>query len=66
MSCHVPLPISSVEDFKDHVAKETDMKAAMNVYEFSSAAGLPCKIDPARVTALSSQKSENVKSRKGI
>ncbi|CAB1347151.1 unnamed protein product, partial [Coregonus sp. 'balchen'] len=33
---------------------------AMNVYELSSAAGLPCEIDPALVVALSSQKSENI------
>lgn len=32
-------------------------KVAMNVYELSSAAGLPCEIDPALVVALSSQKS---------
>uniref|UniRef100_A0A8D3D9A0 Nck-associated protein 1 n=1 Tax=Scophthalmus maximus TaxID=52904 RepID=A0A8D3D9A0_SCOMX len=33
---------------------------AMNVYELSSAAGLPCEIDPALVVALSSQKSDNI------
>lgn len=32
----------------------------MNVYELSSAAGLPCEIDPALVVALSSQKSGNM------
>ncbi|NXF54856.1 NCKP1 protein, partial [Oceanites oceanicus] len=32
-------------------------QVAMNVYELSSAAGLPCEIDPALVVALSSQKS---------
>uniref|UniRef100_A0AAX7VAS6 Nck-associated protein 1 n=1 Tax=Astatotilapia calliptera TaxID=8154 RepID=A0AAX7VAS6_ASTCA len=31
-------------------------QVAMNVYELSSAAGLPCEIDPALVVALSSQK----------
>uniref|UniRef100_A0A8C1GJD6 Nck-associated protein 1 n=1 Tax=Cyprinus carpio TaxID=7962 RepID=A0A8C1GJD6_CYPCA len=31
---------------------------AMNVYELSSAAGLPCEIDPALVVALSSQNPE--------
>uniref|UniRef100_A0A8C3SPM8 Nck-associated protein 1 n=1 Tax=Chelydra serpentina TaxID=8475 RepID=A0A8C3SPM8_CHESE len=35
-------------------------QVAMNVYELSSAAGLPCEIDPALVVALSSQKSENI------
>lgn len=33
------------------------LQVAMNVYELSSAAGLPCEIDPALVVALSSQKS---------
>uniref|UniRef100_A0A667Y6Y8 Nck-associated protein 1 n=1 Tax=Myripristis murdjan TaxID=586833 RepID=A0A667Y6Y8_9TELE len=58
LSCHIPFLVSSVEDFKDHIPRETDMKVAMNVYELSSAAGLPCEIDPALVVALSSQKSE--------
>uniref|UniRef100_A0AAR2IJ89 Nck-associated protein 1 n=1 Tax=Pygocentrus nattereri TaxID=42514 RepID=A0AAR2IJ89_PYGNA len=57
LSCHIPFLLSSVEDFKDHIPRETDMKVAMNVYELSSAAGLPCEIDPALVVALSSQKS---------
>uniref|UniRef100_H2S820 Nck-associated protein 1 n=1 Tax=Takifugu rubripes TaxID=31033 RepID=H2S820_TAKRU len=60
LSCHIPFLVSSVEDFKDHIPRETDMKVAMNVYELSSAAGLPCEIDPALVVALSSQKSENI------
>uniref|UniRef100_A0AAR2LLG6 Nck-associated protein 1 n=1 Tax=Pygocentrus nattereri TaxID=42514 RepID=A0AAR2LLG6_PYGNA len=60
LSCHIPFLLSSVEDFKDHIPRETDMKVAMNVYELSSAAGLPCEIDPALVVALSSQKSENI------
>uniref|UniRef100_A0A8B9LV23 Nck-associated protein 1 n=1 Tax=Astyanax mexicanus TaxID=7994 RepID=A0A8B9LV23_ASTMX len=59
LSCHIPFLVSSVEDFKDHIPRETDMKVAMNVYELSSAAGLPCEIDPALVVALSSQKSGN-------
>uniref|UniRef100_A0A674DBR1 Nck-associated protein 1 n=1 Tax=Salmo trutta TaxID=8032 RepID=A0A674DBR1_SALTR len=60
LSLHIPFLVSSVEDFKDHIPRETDMKVAMNVYELSSAAGLPCEIDPALVVALSSQKSENI------
>uniref|UniRef100_A0A8C7MP48 Nck-associated protein 1 n=1 Tax=Oncorhynchus kisutch TaxID=8019 RepID=A0A8C7MP48_ONCKI len=60
LSFHIPFLVSSVEDFKDHIPRETDMKVAMNVYELSSAAGLPCEIDPALVVALSSQKSENI------
>uniref|UniRef100_A0A4W3ITW6 Nck-associated protein 1 n=1 Tax=Callorhinchus milii TaxID=7868 RepID=A0A4W3ITW6_CALMI len=57
LSCHIPFLVSSIEDFKDHIPRETDMKVAMNVYELSSASGLPCEIDPALVVALSSQKS---------
>ncbi|RXM29966.1 Nck-associated protein 1 [Acipenser ruthenus] len=60
LSCHIPFLVSSIQDFKDHIPRETDMKVAMNVYELSSAAGLPCEIDPALVVALSSQKSENI------
>ncbi|KAL4635490.1 nck-associated protein 1 isoform X3 [Arapaima gigas] len=60
LSCHIPFLVSSIEDFKDHIPRETDMKVAMNVYELSSAAGLPCEIDPALVVALSSQKSDNI------
>uniref|UniRef100_A0A3B3QU91 Nck-associated protein 1 n=1 Tax=Paramormyrops kingsleyae TaxID=1676925 RepID=A0A3B3QU91_9TELE len=87
LSHHIPFLVSSVEDFKDHIPRETDLKVrtrrgltvgmtpptydqviicfpmpqvAMNVYELSSAAGLPCEIDPALVVALSSQKSDNI------
>uniref|UniRef100_A0A4W3JPL1 Nck-associated protein 1 n=1 Tax=Callorhinchus milii TaxID=7868 RepID=A0A4W3JPL1_CALMI len=58
LSCHIPFLVSSIEDFKDHIPRETDMKVAMNVYELSSASGLPCEIDPALVVALSSQNPE--------
>ncbi|KAF4026323.1 hypothetical protein G4228_018530 [Cervus hanglu yarkandensis] len=44
-----------------HISSQVaELKVAMNVYELSSAAGLPCEIDPALVVALSSQKSENI------
>ena len=26
LSCHIPFLVSSVEDFKDHIPRETDMK----------------------------------------
>ena len=62
VSYHIPFLVSSIEDFKDHIPRETEMKVAMNVYELLSAAGLPCVIDPALVIALSSQESENISS----
>lgn len=43
--------------FSDVLYVSVDHQVAMNVYELSSAAGLPCEIDPALVVALSSQKS---------
>uniref|UniRef100_A0A8C9YV53 Nck-associated protein 1 n=1 Tax=Sander lucioperca TaxID=283035 RepID=A0A8C9YV53_SANLU len=45
LSCHIPFLVSSV---------------AMNVYELSSAAGLPCEIDPALVVALACVCAENI------
>ncbi|KAF0027762.1 hypothetical protein F2P81_020503 [Scophthalmus maximus] len=42
------------------VNSSSGFQVAMNVYELSSAAGLPCEIDPALVVALSSQKSDNI------
>uniref|UniRef100_A0A8C5MKB5 Nck-associated protein 1 n=1 Tax=Leptobrachium leishanense TaxID=445787 RepID=A0A8C5MKB5_9ANUR len=42
------------------LAQESLRDVAMNVYELSSAAGLPCEIDPALVVALSSQKSDTI------
>uniref|UniRef100_UPI00358E413E nck-associated protein 1-like isoform X2 n=1 Tax=Myxine glutinosa TaxID=7769 RepID=UPI00358E413E len=60
LAYHIPFLLSSVEDFKDHIPRETDIKVAMSVYELSSAAGLPCEIDPALVLALTSQKGDNL------
>ncbi|XP_075927847.1 nck-associated protein 1 isoform X3 [Petromyzon marinus] len=60
LSHHIPFLLSSIKDFKDHIPRETDIKVAMGVYELSSAAGLPCEIDPALVLALTSQKGENL------
>uniref|UniRef100_A0A4W5RUB7 Nck-associated protein 1 n=1 Tax=Hucho hucho TaxID=62062 RepID=A0A4W5RUB7_9TELE len=48
------------EALRDVSPVTTLILVAMNVYELSSAAGLPCERDPALVVALSSQKSENI------
>lgn len=29
LSCHIPFLVSSVEDFKDHIPRETDMKVTL-------------------------------------
>ncbi|XP_035233837.1 membrane-associated protein Hem-like isoform X2 [Stegodyphus dumicola] len=50
----IPFLLSSVCDFKHHVPNGD----SMIVSEMASAAGLPCRVDPALVAALRSQKSE--------
>uniref|UniRef100_H2ZNY4 Nck-associated protein 1 n=1 Tax=Ciona savignyi TaxID=51511 RepID=H2ZNY4_CIOSA len=55
----IPFLLASIEDFKEHVPKETDVKVTMSVNELATAAGIPCEIDPTLCSALSSQKIEN-------
>ncbi|KAF8790133.1 Nck-associated protein 1 like protein [Argiope bruennichi] len=50
----IPFLLSSIIDFKHHVPNGD----SMIVSEIASAAGLPCRVDPALVAALRSQKSE--------
>lgn len=50
----IPFLLSSVCDFKHHVPNGD----SMIVSEMASAAGLPCRVDPALIAALRSQKSE--------
>lgn len=35
LSCHIPFLVSSVEDFKDHIPRETDMKVTLNTMKSS-------------------------------
>ncbi|XP_070532704.1 nck-associated protein 1-like [Ptychodera flava] len=57
LSRRIPFLHSSIVDFREHVpaGKETEI-----INEMASAAGLACDIDPALVSALKQQKSENV------
>ncbi|XP_054709412.1 membrane-associated protein Hem-like [Uloborus diversus] len=50
----IPFLLSSIIDFKHHVPNGD----SMIVSEMASASGLPCRVDPALVAALRSQKSE--------
>ncbi|CAG2105003.1 unnamed protein product [Medioppia subpectinata] len=50
----IPFLLSSINDFKHHVMNGD----SMIVSEMASATGLPCKVDPALVSALRSQKCE--------
>ncbi|CAG2161911.1 unnamed protein product [Oppiella nova] len=54
LSERIPFLLSSIVDFKHHVMNGD----SMIVSEMASATGLPCKVDPALVSALRSQKCE--------
>jgi len=55
----IPFLLASIEDFKHHIPKETDIKVIMTVNELASAAGMPCDIDPTLCNAIASVKSES-------
>lgn len=54
LSVRIPFLLSSVADLKHHVSNGETLV----VSEMASAAGLPCKVDPALVAALRSQKND--------
>uniref|UniRef100_A0A6V7HS69 Membrane-associated protein Hem n=1 Tax=Bracon brevicornis TaxID=1563983 RepID=A0A6V7HS69_9HYME len=51
----IPFLLSSILDFRHHLPSGDPMRV---VSEMTSAAGLPCKVDPTLTAALKSQKSE--------
>lgn len=55
----IPFLYGSIEDFKDHIPKETDIKVSISVNELASAAGFTCDVDPTLCSALASQKVDN-------
>ncbi|CAG9836304.1 unnamed protein product [Diabrotica balteata] len=52
----IPFLVSSILDFRHHLLSGDPMKI---VSEMTSAAGLPCKVDPTLIAALKLQKQEN-------
>lgn len=52
----IPFLLSSIMDFRHHLPSGDPMKI---VSEMTSAAGVPCKVDPTLVNALKLQKSES-------
>lgn len=62
LSDRIPFLLSSITDFKHNVPNGDSMingsAFSQVVSEMASAAGLPCKVDPALVAALRSQKAE--------
>ncbi|KAM6981225.1 nck-associated protein 1-like [Aplochiton taeniatus] len=56
---HCPYLLGPVEYLRDMVSPDTDIKVTLSVFEIASAAGLPCDIDPALVSAIASMRSDN-------
>uniref|UniRef100_A0A8C1YEJ1 NCK associated protein 1 like n=1 Tax=Cyprinus carpio TaxID=7962 RepID=A0A8C1YEJ1_CYPCA len=49
----------SIYCLKDLISPEGDIKVTLSVYEMASAAGLPCEIDPALVSAIANMQTDN-------
>uniref|UniRef100_A0A3B5B3D4 NCK associated protein 1 like n=1 Tax=Stegastes partitus TaxID=144197 RepID=A0A3B5B3D4_9TELE len=56
---HCPYLMGPIECLRDLISPEADIKVTMSVFELASAAGLPCDIDPALVTAIGSMQTDN-------
>ncbi|XP_051865533.1 nck-associated protein 1-like [Pristis pectinata] len=59
LSGHIPFLMGSMKILSDIASLATNRKDMLAIYELTSAAGAPCQVDPALVTALSNQKNEN-------
>lgn len=59
MDRHCPFLMKPIRCLKDFVCPEIDIKVTLGVYEMASAAGLPCEIDPALVSALANMQTDN-------
>ncbi|CAM4604698.1 unnamed protein product [Lepidochelys olivacea] len=55
-----PFLMGPIECLKDFVTPDTDIKVTLSIFELATAAGIPCDIDPALVTALSNLKTDSL------
>uniref|UniRef100_A0AAZ3RKJ7 Nck-associated protein 1-like n=1 Tax=Oncorhynchus tshawytscha TaxID=74940 RepID=A0AAZ3RKJ7_ONCTS len=56
---HCPYLMGPIENLRDMVSPDTDIKVTLTVFELASAAGLTCDIDPALVAAVASMRTDN-------
>ncbi|XP_058869353.1 nck-associated protein 1-like [Acipenser ruthenus] len=56
---HCPYLAGPIECLRDFVTPDTDIKVTLSVFELASAAGIPCDIDPALVSALNNMRTQN-------
>ncbi|NWT77335.1 NCKPL protein, partial [Prunella himalayana] len=57
-SQHCPFLMGPIECLADVVTPDTDIQVTLSVFELASAAGIPCEVDPALVTALAGHRTE--------
>uniref|UniRef100_A0A672KX51 Nck-associated protein 1-like n=1 Tax=Sinocyclocheilus grahami TaxID=75366 RepID=A0A672KX51_SINGR len=59
MDRHCPFLMRPIKCLKDFIYPDGDIKVTLGVYEMASAAGLPCEIDPALVSAIANMQTDN-------
>ncbi|NWI74594.1 NCKPL protein, partial [Dryoscopus gambensis] len=55
---HCPFLMGPIECLADVVTPDTDIQVTLSIFELASAAGIPCEVDPALVTALAGNRTE--------
>ncbi|XP_060108145.1 nck-associated protein 1-like [Heteronotia binoei] len=55
---HCPFLMGPIECLKEFVTADLDIKVTLSIFELATAAGSPCDIDPALVTAFSNLKKD--------
>ncbi|XP_050771921.1 nck-associated protein 1-like [Gopherus flavomarginatus] len=55
-----PFLMGPIECLKDFVTPDTEIKVTLSIFELATAAGIPCDIDSALVTALSNLKTAHI------
>uniref|UniRef100_U3JVU0 NCKPL protein n=1 Tax=Ficedula albicollis TaxID=59894 RepID=U3JVU0_FICAL len=53
-----PFLMGPIESLADVVTPDTDIQVTLSIFELASAAGIPCEVDPALVTALAGTRTE--------
>ncbi|NWW42182.1 NCKPL protein, partial [Panurus biarmicus] len=56
-SQHCPFLMGPIECLADVVTPDTDIQVTLSIFELASAAGIPCEVDPALVTALAGNRT---------
>ncbi|XP_058023361.1 nck-associated protein 1-like isoform X2 [Ahaetulla prasina] len=58
-SSHCPFMMGPIQYLQEFVNPEMDIKVTLSIFELATAAGLPCDIDPALVSALANLKKDS-------